>query len=296
MSVIITGFTNAANNVTATLTAVSGGASGTVTVAKVSQVNETHAGSATTTAIAAVPAATYVYEIWKANDSQASTLPIYVKIGYGSSTSFPGLQFTVGTGSNGTGTITNILSGFSAFGGTTSNQGATTYPCYFSGDAGEFRMSLWVTLANSNCQVFFAVERSKDGSGNKTSAYFTAIAFGASMGIRQQSCDSPTTFPPYDNWTTAVTTSSGNRATGFYNGTVAAFPFFPLLGTLGNPMLGIMACVAGDVTDNTTVTVASMYGSTHTYLVSKGGGNIYFAGAARANNNSTPCAILMRYE
>src|SRR5262249_28725564 len=50
MSVAFSGFANGGNNVTAILTAVSGGASGTVTVAKITQVNETHAGSGTTMA------------------------------------------------------------------------------------------------------------------------------------------------------------------------------------------------------------------------------------------------------
>src|SRR5215470_501962 len=51
MSVAFSGFANGGNNVTATLTAVSGGASGTVTVALTTQVNETHAGSGTTMAM-----------------------------------------------------------------------------------------------------------------------------------------------------------------------------------------------------------------------------------------------------
>jgi hypothetical protein len=45
MTVTITGFGTAGNNVTAVLTAVSGGASGTVTVATTTQGNEIHAGS-----------------------------------------------------------------------------------------------------------------------------------------------------------------------------------------------------------------------------------------------------------
>lgn len=59
MSVAFSGFANDGNNVTATLTAVSGGASGTVTVALTTQVNETHAGSGTGTTAAVNTAEIY---------------------------------------------------------------------------------------------------------------------------------------------------------------------------------------------------------------------------------------------
>ena len=294
MSVIITGFATGANNVTATLTAVSGGASGTVTVTKVSQANETHAGSGTTTAVAAVPASTYVYEIWAANDSQASTLPIYVKMNYGYATTTPRLQVFVGTGSNLAGTLTNALSGFNAAQTTFANGGATTYPCYFSGDAGEFRMMLWVTY-NSNAQYALNIERSKDGTGAKTADYFTVIVLGSLTSV-QQTCTGVSTAIAYENWPVAVTCGSGNRGTGFWNSSVAAFPFFPLLGTLGNPMLGLMACIAADVNDNATVTVATLYGGTHTYIASKGGTTTQIQNAARAQSNGNAGALLMRYE
>jgi len=294
--VIITGFVNGTNNVTATLTAVSGGASGTVTVAKVSQVNETHAGSGTTTAISAVPSFTYPYEIWYANDTQAATLPIYIKIGYGVSTSNGALQITVGTGSNGSGTITNILGGYSALTvGNFTNTGASTFPCYFSGDAGEFRMAMWVTKTNTD-QLVFVIERCKDNSGNKTADYFTVLLIAQSTSPRQQTCTGTSTSVTSENTTIAIPVGGSNRGTGFFNGTVFATPFIPLLGYVGNPMLGVMACVAGDVTDNTTVTVATLYGSTHTFLATKGGTSTAFQNAAKTSSGGNNSAILMRYE
>ena len=246
--------------------------------------------------VVSLPANNYNnYEVWRANDAQAATLPIYVRIGYGQSSGFVGIQFTVGTGSNGSGTITNPLSGFNAFANTTSNAGATAYPCYFGGDAGEFRMALFVTMNNSS-QLVFAIERSKDSSGNKTADYFTVVWMQGGS-CRQQTCTGvATSVSPHETWTIAVVTGTNTRATAFYNGSVAAFPFFPLLGTLGNPMIGIMACVAGDVADNTIVTVTSLYGSTHTYVVTKGGTGVGISGCARANNFGNNCAVLLRYE
>lgn len=78
MTIVITGFSNSVNNVTATLTAVSGGASGTVTVTKVSQVNETHAATGT----AGGGGSTKVW-CW-----YNSTLASWAPVGQGSSPAF----------------------------------------------------------------------------------------------------------------------------------------------------------------------------------------------------------------
>lgn len=51
------------------------------------------------------------YEIWRFNDSAQSAFPIFIKIEYGSRSSnlVPCVWITVGTGSNGSGTITGIF-------------------------------------------------------------------------------------------------------------------------------------------------------------------------------------------
>lgn len=58
-SVVVTGFTNTDNNVTGTLIAVSGGASGTVTIATTTQADETHSGSGASSS--AVPIVTGLF-------------------------------------------------------------------------------------------------------------------------------------------------------------------------------------------------------------------------------------------
>lgn len=60
----------------------------------------------------AVSGAVAGYEIWQFTDSLQSTVPVVFKIEYGSNSSansVPQIWITVGTGSNGSGTITNIL-------------------------------------------------------------------------------------------------------------------------------------------------------------------------------------------
>ena len=256
--------------------------------------------------IAAVPSSAYVYWIFRANDTQASTLPIFVKVELGFSATAPSIRMTVGAGSNGTGTITNIMTGFNATvisnnGNNLANQGATAYPCYFSGDAGEFRMLLWVTNATAGVTTHFGIERSKDATGAKTTAYFTALFCSSasnanSSNRRQQTTLSSLSVTTYETiWVTCGLSTNSNTAA--FGGTVAAFPVFPVLGQVGNPMLGHMVALAADVGDGATVTVASMYGSTHTYVSCKSGGTssgFQFLGLTSVLGASS--ALLMRYE
>src|ERR1039458_1237798 len=180
MVVTITGFTGGAsgNNGTFVITSLAGGA-GTFDVVNATGANSV-AGAGVITKQTTVPSSAYVYSIWVSQDAASSTQPIYVKMAYGNSTSALHLQVTVGSGSNGTATITNPVS--SAPWDVVyqnSNNGATTYPCYFSGDAGEFRMFMWQTVAVAN-GVIFIIERSKDSSGAKTADYFSALVGNAS--------------------------------------------------------------------------------------------------------------------
>jgi hypothetical protein len=261
-------------------------------------VQTTDTGQVNWASIASVPASTYVYEVWKANDAVAGTMPIFVKIEYGFSTSQINFRFTVGTSSSGAGVITGttVTSGPWQVTNNLTNQGSTTFPCFFSGNAGEFRMWMWgVTSAVPALGTFFAIERSKDTTGAITNEYVTIMSANqgtasftfqqtikaASAGLRDTGIISP-----------ALTSGS---STGSSFGTVAAFPVFPVLGKCGNPMLGVMTAVLADAAVNSTVTVASMYGSTHTYVVFGGGATISNSLGARAG---APITIvgLMRFE
>ena len=249
--------------------------------------------------ISAVPTNAYVYEIWKANDTLASTLPIYVKVEYGSSTTVVALRFTVGTSSNGSGTITGTTMTQTPWVSVPSlaNQGTTAFPCYFSGTAGEFRMYLWQSLSAS-IGAFFMIERSKDASGNNTAEYFTAIESNCANQTsgtppRQQTVLASGLVSNMENGAISIGLTVGS-GTGQFNGSVAAFPVFPVVGKLGNPMLGLMSAVATDVSDGATVTVTSMYGTTHTFIAMTKG--VMTNGFAGRNSYGINMGGLMRYE
>lgn len=255
----------------------------------------------------AVPSSTYVYRVYKANDSLASTLPIYLKAEVGYSSTSPRIRMTTSTGSNGSGTLTGnvVTSAPWEITNLETNQGSTTFPCYFSGDAGNFRMYMW----QSNTVytgVLFAVARSVNSSGASTSDYFTTLCAnaywgtGAYSGMWQQTISSSYVYPR-DIGFVGVGLTSGS-GTGYANGTVAAYPIFPHIGKIGNPMLDMMGACAGDISNGSTVSVASMYGSTHTYIAVTDASTGYNQGFATSLNGIPvgsvyqKMALLMRYE
>jgi hypothetical protein len=248
--------------------------------------------------IASVPASTYVYEVWKAADALAATMPIYVKMEYGFSTSSPRLRVTVGTSSDGAGNITGqvISSAPWQLNALSVNQGAaTTFPCFFSGSSGEFRMVMWNHPASSpGTGIIFVIERSKDATGANTNEYVTAL-YGTqgNSGLAAQQTFTASGIGNKDQGSIGLGLSTQSN-TGLAFGTVAAFPFFPILGKVGNPMLGVMSVVGNDGAANSIVTVTSMYGGTHTYVCGgPSGGYISFGGRSVGGALVSP---LVRYE
>src|ERR1017187_8520427 len=156
MVVTMTGWTGGAtgNNGTFGITSLAGGA-GPFDVVNAAVCAAPSGGTGVVTKQPTVPSSTYVNSIWVAQDAAAGTQPIYVKMAYGNSTSAVNIAITPGSGSNGSGTISNAGANTPwVMGGTTTNSGATTYPCYFSGDSGSFRMYLWQVTSVNNGLLF----------------------------------------------------------------------------------------------------------------------------------------------
>lgn len=224
--------------------------------------------------IAAVPSSAYAYWIFKANDAAASTLPIYVKVEMGYNSTTVRIRMTAGTGSDGSGNITGGVS--SAPWTITSletNDGATTYTCYFSGDAGAFRMFMWQSAAINN-GVLFGLVRSTDSAGAKTTDFYSAMHANANnnnMPTYQAislAGNGPICGPGARSWPAGASVLTSAN----YSGTTAAQPVFPLVppgAQLGNVMLDFVGLKSPDTADGASVTVSSMYGGTHTYIAAK---------------------------
>jgi hypothetical protein len=106
------------------------------------------------------------YEIWRFNDTQQSTSPIYIRFGYGTGagTTTPRIQITVGSGSNGSGTITATgsftVGSIAGFGAATTD---TLRNSYWAAGAG-YLAFLWKSGDSVNHSEV-VVGRTVDSSG-----------------------------------------------------------------------------------------------------------------------------------
>jgi len=116
------------------------------------------------------------YEIWRLNDAAQSTQPVYIKIEYGTNNTSQNrcsLWVTVGSGSNGTGTITGTTSGRQATQATVSQSGAgVTQPSYCSGDGGWIGLFTNGDPTNGNAIMGFIVDRIRDTNAAPTGEGF----------------------------------------------------------------------------------------------------------------------------
>lgn len=139
------------------------------------------------------------YEIWRFNDSLQSTKPIFFKIEYGTgtSTTLPSMAITVGTGSNGAGTLTGITTTRQIY-GRAAVVGTPTYNsyCCYSTSVGGFMFCGWngAVVAVPVAAFTFGIWRTCDddgtpnsdgyslyiGVGTTISAYFWSFATNAS--------------------------------------------------------------------------------------------------------------------
>jgi hypothetical protein len=146
----------------------------------------------------------------------------------------------------------------------------------------------------------FAIERSKDTSGNDTSTYIThySAGFTGAAGGGQSYLQQSVVFgvgattlvvnSATRQWTCtlcASQNSSGTQQSQAFNGNTAISPMFPMVGYFDNPSLGWAVGAQADFTELAVVT-ATMYGATHTWLLAKG----------QSFNGGFNSANLMRWE
>lgn len=119
------------------------------------------------------------YEIRYMNDSLHGTAPIYVKLEYGTdaaSAAYPAMWITIGTASNGSGTITGTVIAREAFLGNslvldTTVVAKVSYACMSNGCVW-FAFKTKVRVSSTFAAFCMAIERTKDSSGTSTADGF----------------------------------------------------------------------------------------------------------------------------
>lgn len=216
------------------------------------------------------------YEIWRFNDSLQSSAPIYIKLEYGTSAAStrPGAWITVGTGTNGAGTITGVASTRTTIhhsAGPVST--STAYPSYLCVAEG-FAGLLWKHDAGASgiSLFFFAVCRSVDTSGAPTTTgcyiYMKPSAVGPcnTAALRftggGYTVANNTSFCAVPGALTTSVDDSGNYQ--------AYINFFPT--PTVRPNLYICTTSFNDFSFATTFSVALIGSTPHTYIHLAGSG------------------------
>jgi hypothetical protein len=105
------------------------------------------------------------YEVWRFNDALQATKPVFIRIDFGAGlfANIPGILVTVGTGTNGAGTLTGQLSPAKAL---SASGIVATAPSYCSGSSS--RLNLVTNYSTVASTMLLCVERTKTGAGVDT--------------------------------------------------------------------------------------------------------------------------------
>src|SRR3974390_2157515 len=112
------------------------------------------------------------FEIWRFSDTLQSSVPIYIKFEYGSgapdgSGRAPGLWMTVGSGTNGSGTLTGQISQRANSSSAQVKSAGVTLPTYVcqSSDGGDLMIASNIDIASNQFGMAFFLSRTRDQNG-----------------------------------------------------------------------------------------------------------------------------------
>jgi len=221
-------------------------------------------GQVNWTTIASVPASgSPVYEIWRMGDVLHLTAPFYLKIEYGTNTgnSSPGVWVTIGTGSNGAGTLSNIVTRQAIFNTGLVVGGATQYTCKFAGGTNWFTMAMWYDYSPNT--MTFGVERSKDANGADTDEFATIWGFGRNNFCFQASLLKNGTTPGVE--TRILDSFLTTRPSSVFNNFIGVAPVYPFVGFAARPLTTIVTLKSADFTVNNQFT-ADLFGQSRNFI------------------------------
>ena len=230
------------------------------------------------------------FTMYKINDALATACPIFVRLDWGANnavTKGVGIKATIGTGSDGAGTITGAsvvtigttgtavattaFTGAAAISGT----GASLWDSYASLSAGRAGFLMWRNHSNATAPAIFVIERSIDSTGAYTSAYFTVITIGNNTSGSQMWH----IFKPGTGTSLQISTGSSgsgfsvvhNTAAGLIFGANAPMsPIFPLIGRIDNGLTALGAVKTGDQIEGAQFP-STLYSVSHNYVFTKAG-------------------------
>lgn len=241
--------------------------------------------------IPSVASTKYGYDILQFTDSLQPTYPIFVRIDYGAANISGGtntqLWYTIGTSSNGSGTIqaasqfpNSVTTVFSLNGASATWVSATPFPVYVDSDGGaSLAITGWMNVGTTptTSGVVALIERTRewDGTPNGEGFVFTNLAptapslnnlqvvLIANSSLYQQPA-AVSTAPASMVFLNNLALAPPGIAT--VGSTVYTYPYLGYTTPkLNAPSKHWIFCYVGDIAANSTFT-ATLYGSSHTFL------------------------------
>ena len=234
------------------------------------------------------------YEVWRLDDAQQATAPIYVKFEFGRGGSpgnnTPGIWFTVGQSTNGAGTLGNLLLARQQIYTSSTAQIVTENPGYASGDGHSLNLLPWPTAATA-CSFSLHIDRSRDTSGAPTTSgfmvalacsatnTFSVVGNGGVIGSAKHAASqvAPVNVPTTINGVTNSVTSTLSE-----DGVTAPVLPVPCLAPGVTPWVSSAVVVVhpGDAGTTSVIQAATINGETHIFrafpLTSNAGGIVMF--------------------
>jgi len=207
------------------------------------------------------------YRVYQMNDALQATVPVFMRIDFGSSSgtaAAPAIWVTVGTGSNGSGTITGIMMNAVQMNSAgNSSQANNSY-----GSAAPNRVAIALFCQNvTGIRLVFTLERSKDVNGNDTGAGLLCIYNSTATWLESSR---------YLNYATAgvvqpsvelglsYVLTTQNPSQSFAPGDIGVAVVSCIRGVAQQPGLNVMIVPSGDVGDQGQFSM-NIYGAAHTY-------------------------------
>lgn len=230
------------------------------------------------------------YEIWGTNDGGGKQV-WYLKIEYGSgggATNIPSIWITIGTGSNGSGTLTGQTNTRTQCGGGSST--SSSYDCMISGGTSWIACAMFSNTSSAYYTFGFVVERTKNSSGVDTDTGMYVIGFGYTQPYGYSQCIPKTGTIFASEGIACVNPGTNINSTRISGTQCAVYPIFPAASILYPACLGAVAFYYADISTGTTLDI-TRYGSSHTYQVVRSG-----AGGTSAPGSLSYFSLAIRYE
>jgi hypothetical protein len=199
------------------------------------------------------------YEIWRMADTLQGTAPIYIKMEYGTGVNNQRFAywFTIGTGSDGAGTITGTRK---ARTGAIGSAAANNAPLDSFG-SGDTNRVCFAMFANSTSAIWFSLERMKDANGDDVDDGLI-LAYGvATTGHVSQVIPYTGSVPTAETGLQYILSSVNPSTFGADTGIGV---MIPMLGVAQQPGMNVAVCLSSDFGAGASISM-TIYGASHTY-------------------------------